>query len=106
MIIICRLVTRLGNLSVILSKYHRKKIPRGRRVLYAQKIEEEETAEGESLKIREQFQIRQIFMKKSCRRQEHLKNSKKFVQIHERFLQKVESFKGFQEISQIPQRLL
>jgi hypothetical protein len=75
-------------------------------VLYARKIEEEETTEGESLKICEQFQIRQRFMKKSCRRKEHLKNSKKFVQICERFLQKAESFKGSQEISQIPQRLL
>jgi hypothetical protein len=60
---------------------------RGSRALYAQKIEQAETAEGETLKNHEQFHIRQRFTKKSCRRQEHLKNSKKFVQIRERFLQ-------------------
>jgi hypothetical protein len=69
-------------LSVILSKDPRRKLTRGSRALYAQKIEEAETAEGETVKNREQFQIRQRFTKKSCRRQEHLKNSKnsfKFV---------------------------
>jgi hypothetical protein len=44
-------------------------------------------------------------MKKSCRRQEHLKNSKKFVQICERLLQEAESFKDFREISLLCQRL-
>jgi hypothetical protein len=75
-------------LSVILSKDPRRKLTGGIRELYAQKIEEEETVEGENLKNREQFHIRQRFMKKSCRRQEHLKNSNKFVQICERLLQK------------------
>jgi hypothetical protein len=75
-------------------------------VLYARKIEEAETAEGESLKIREQFHIHQRFTNKSCRRQEHLKNSKKFVQISERLLNKEELFKEFREFSQNRKRLL
>jgi hypothetical protein len=62
-------------------------------VLYAQKIEQAETAEGETLKNCEQFHIRQRFTKKSCRRQEHLKNSKIFIQIGERLLQEAKSFK-------------
>ena len=74
-----RLFTRLGELFVILSKDPHRKLTRGRRELYAQKIEQVETAEGETLNNREQFHIRQRFTKKSCRRQEHLKNSKKFV---------------------------
>ena len=98
--------TRLGELSAIHSKDHRRKLLRGSRVLYARKIEEAETAEGESLKICEQFQIHQRFMKKSCKRQEYLKNSKKFIQNSERLLKKEESFKEFQEFSQIHQRLL
>jgi hypothetical protein len=49
-------------------------------VIYTQKIEGAETTEGESVKNHDHLQIRQRFMKKSCRRQKHLKNSKKFVQ--------------------------
>jgi hypothetical protein len=47
-------------------------------------------AEGESLKNRSKD------LKKSCRRQKHLKNSKKFFQIRERLLQKAETFKEFE----------
>jgi hypothetical protein len=65
-------------LSAIRSKDRRRKLTRGSRALYAQKIEEAETAEGESLNIREQFT-----------------DSSK---IHERLLQKVETFEEFKEI--------
>jgi hypothetical protein len=42
----------------------------------------------------------------SCRRQKHLKNSKKFFQIHERLLQKVETSKDLVKFFQIRERLL
>jgi hypothetical protein len=101
-----RLFTRLGELSVILSKDPRRKLPRGSRPSYAQKIsvrssrevaehttlesfkeqkheKEAETEKEEIVKILVQFsKNHQRFMKKSCRRRELLKNSKhlfKFV---------------------------
>jgi hypothetical protein len=45
-----RLFTKLGKLSIILSKDQCKKLMRGSRVLYAQKIEQAETAEGRNSK--------------------------------------------------------
>jgi hypothetical protein len=98
--------TRLGEQSAIRSKDRSRKLARGSRVLYAQKIEGAETSEGESVKNREHLQIRQRFMKKSCRRQKHLNNSKKFVQFRERLLQKAETSKDLVKLLQICERLL
>jgi hypothetical protein len=63
-------------LSAHTLKDQRKKLTRRSRAYNAQKIEEEESAEEETLKILVIFKNHQRFTKKSCRRRELLKNSK------------------------------